>query len=135
MRFACRITDATDPHSEYIIITFCFSMALRCMSVLCLYVHCRSYWLCEFSALIKFSVDPATGSKSAHQAWLENHSMIFLAFCSRFGRDSFKTLTKSSRIHISSLIWGLTAEVLCQGNKMAGTLTRNSIKWGEWKHI
>lgn len=118
MCFACRITNATDPHSESVIIAFWFSMA----------IHCMSYWLCEFSALIKFSVDPATGSKSAHQEWLENHSMIFLAFCSRFGRDSFKTLAKSLRIQISLLIWDLTAEVLCQGNKMVGTLTGNSVK-------
>jgi len=25
----------------------------------------------------------------------------------------------------------VTAEVLCQGNKMVGTLAGNSIKWGE----
>lgn len=91
MCFACRITDATDPHSEYVIIAFWFSMAISCMLVVCLYVYCMSYWLCEFSALIKFSVDPATGSESAHQEWLENHSMIFLPFCSHFGRDSFET--------------------------------------------
>lgn len=135
MRFARRVTKATDQHTEYVIIAFCFSMAISCMSVLCLYVHCKSYWLCEFSALIKFSVDPVSGSKPANRAWLENHSMIFLAFCSRFGRDSFKTLAKSLRIHISSLIWDLTADVLCRGNKMVGTLTGNSIKWGEQKHI
>jgi len=135
MCFACRITNATDPHSEYVIIAFCFSMAISCMSVLCLYVHCMSYWLCEFFALIKFSVDPATGSKSAHQEWLENHSIIFLAFCLWFGRDSFKTLAKSLRIQISSLIWDLTLEFLCWGNKMVGTLTEYSIKWGEQKRI
>jgi hypothetical protein len=61
--------------------------------------------------------------------------MIFLDFCSWFGRDSFKTLAKSLRIQISLLIWDLTAEVLCQGNKMVGTLTGNTIKWGEQKHI
>jgi hypothetical protein len=127
MCFACRITKATDQHPEYVIIAFYFSMAISCMSVLCLYIHSKSYWLCEFSALIKFSVDPATGSKSAHQAWLESRSMIFLAFCSRFGRDSFKTLAKSLRIHTSSLIWDLTTEVLCRANKMVGTLTENSI--------
>jgi hypothetical protein len=39
-------------------------------------------------------------------------------------------LAKSLRIHVSSLIWDLTAEVLCRGNKMVGTLAGNSIKWG-----
>jgi hypothetical protein len=44
-------------------------------------------------------------------------------------------LAKSLRIQISSLNWDLTAEVLCQGNKMVGTLTGNSVKWGEQKNI
>jgi len=59
--------------------------------------------------------------------------MILLPFCSHFGRDSFKTLAKSLRIQILSLNWDLTAEVLCQGNKMVGTLTGNFVKWEKRK--
>jgi hypothetical protein len=48
MRFACRITKATDIHSEYVIfIAFPRQQWLRKrVSVLCLYVHCPS---CYFS--------------------------------------------------------------------------------------
>ena len=49
-RFACRITKATDTHSEYLILpAFTSTMVTRTRLSVTLYVHCLSFWKYEFS--------------------------------------------------------------------------------------
>jgi hypothetical protein len=47
---ACWITNATDTHSEYVILIafFTATMVTRTRPNVTLYVHCLSFWLCEY---------------------------------------------------------------------------------------